>query len=396
MLSNNHIVPVVMFHSVGLEKQSWIFAGISEPLECFEEKISMLVDDGYRFIFWNELFAHMSGTKPPLYRSIMLTFDDGYLDNWVYVYPILKKYDVKATIFVNPEFVDPLTIKRPTMEDVDSGAVAISDLKTKGFLNWVEMREMEASGLIDIQSHALTHTWYFSAPELVDFQYPGDPSYPWLAWNAHPDKKPYYMIEDQTKILPLGTPVYKHRKALTTKIFFPPEKISEGISGYINANGGELFFQNEAWKEILNKIHDDLMKKYAGNARLETKEEYNTRIFNELRMSRKIIEKRLEKQVKYICWPGGGYNKTVLQLAREAGYHSWTLASRDISAFKNRPGADPQQIKRISSFSRYTLPGQEPLGHAGGHYFRCGIERHKGSALHKWLGRAILLQKIFQ
>ena len=40
-------------------------------------------------------------------KDIVLTFDDGYLDNWVFAYPLLEKYNLRGTIFVNPEFVDP-------------------------------------------------------------------------------------------------------------------------------------------------------------------------------------------------------------------------------------------------------------------------------------------------
>ena len=86
--------------------------------------------------FWSELFDHMAGSKPPLRDSIFLSFDDGYLDNWTYVFPILKKYGMKATIFVSPDFVDPTETVRPNLDDQHAGRCTSEDLSPAGFLSW--------------------------------------------------------------------------------------------------------------------------------------------------------------------------------------------------------------------------------------------------------------------
>ncbi len=390
MLANDEIIPVVMFHSVGLAETDWCFSHISEPLECFEEKIAHLARAGYQFLFWDDLYEHMSGRRKVSGKSVMLTFDDGYLDNWVFVYPLLRKYGAKGTIFVNPEFVDDSITARPTMEDVAAGKVPGSRLQTTGFLSWPEMRIMEASGLVDIQSHSLTHTWYYSGPEVKDFHRPGDNRYPWLAWNAKPEKKPYYMAEDQSGFIPAGTPVYAHEKALVCRRYFPPEGVLEEMADFVSKHGGADFFCKEGWKERLRGYHVSLMEKYGSEGRTETEEEYEQRIFFELIESRRRIEENLQKKVEYICWPGGGYRDIVLTLARRAGYKAWTLASRDQSSFRNYFGVGPEQVKRVGSFTRYQIPGGDPLGYAGSRYFISGIERHKGSLFHSWFGRALL------
>lgn len=391
MFIDHVIIPVVMFHSVGLENTDWVFSHISEPLKTFEEKIVSLVSSDYHFIFWDELYDHMAGVKQVPRKSIMLTFDDGYLDNWVYVFPILKKYNAKATIFINPEFIDPSDEVRPNLEDMRSGKIKEHDLKPMGFLNWEEMRLMEKSGLVDIQSHALTHTWYFSGPKLIDFHKPGDKKYPWLAWNLRPEQKPFYIQNGQSEIIPLGMPIYEYEKAMICKKYFPPEKVVKGITMLVEQRGGKDFFHQPHWKEELRKHHDKLMEKYKDEGYYETSVEYKKRVLKELQGSKEIIEKNLNKQVDFICWPGGGYNQEILSLAKEVGYKAWTLSSRDQSNYRNRLGADPTQIKRIGSFSKYRTQSGKEYGYAGRYYFIAGIRRHKGSFFFKWFGRILLV-----
>jgi len=396
MFIKDDIIPAVMFHSVGLEGTDWTFSHISEPLERFEEKIANLVSSDYQFIFWKDLFDHMSGLRQAPSKSIMLTFDDGYLDNWVYAFPILKKFGAKATVFVNPEFIDPSAEPRPTLDDVWTGNLREQDLSAKGFLNLAEMKKMEETGLVDIQSHALTHTWYFSGSKLVDFHKPGDKKYPWLAWNMRPDLKPFYMLKSENNIVPWGTPIYEYEKALICRRYFPPEDVAEKIETFVKQRGDEVFFQKKGWEKELREYHDELMNEYKHKDRFENKDEYMNRVFSELSRSKQILEKALNKEIRFICWPGGAYNEDVTAMAKKAGYKAWTTSSQDQTNFRNRFGGDPTRIKRIGSFSKYRIGGKREYGYAGAYYFICGIERHKGSLIHKWIGRSLLMLEILK
>ena len=100
--------------------------------------------------------ANPTGQLSPVQNPLIITFDDGYLDNWLLVFPLLKKYKFKSTIFISPEFVDQ-----------KHGIRSIN--YNPGFLSWDEMMLMEASGLIDIQSHTMTHTKYFVSEKIKAF-----------------------------------------------------------------------------------------------------------------------------------------------------------------------------------------------------------------------------------
>lgn len=133
--------------------------------DVFEKQIQYLKKHGFTAINSDDLFQIIKGEKASLPKPVMITFDDGWLDNWIYAFPILKKYEMKAVIFIITSLIpengrrlradegntSTLPEHKECLRNVDAGNAA------KVMLSWEEMREMEASGLIDIQSHTHTH-----------------------------------------------------------------------------------------------------------------------------------------------------------------------------------------------------------------------------------------------
>jgi peptidoglycan/xylan/chitin deacetylase (PgdA/CDA1 family) len=320
-------VPILMYHSVS-DHQDWLWGHLSCPVKVFEDHVRTLANGGFTAISLQEWYDHLQkgASLPP--KPVLLTFDDGYLDNWVYAYPILKRYGFKGTIFVCPEFVDPTETLRPNLDDVQTGRVTGTGLKSIGFLSWREMSVMESDGVMDIQSHALTHTWYYSGEQIIDWHHPGDP-YPWLAWNTRPERKYLWMNEDQSLFVPWGTPIYVHERSLKASRYFPDPNLTDLFLEYVDSRGGKLFFQRPDWQDELSSL---VQQHHAPNNlhyRSEGTLDYEARVRYELGASKEIISSKVRKSVHFLCWPGGAYTRKAEHIAHEVGYWAMTLSSED-------------------------------------------------------------------
>ena len=122
-------VPVLNYHQVNDEKHS----ALTLHVDQFREQMEYLHNQGYNTITLAQLYDYLeNGTELPN-KPIVITFDDGYVDNYNNALPILKEYNMKATLFM------------------------ISDAaNTPGFVSTEQMHQMEAGGF-DIQGHTNHH-----------------------------------------------------------------------------------------------------------------------------------------------------------------------------------------------------------------------------------------------
>ncbi|MBE0674531.1 MAG: polysaccharide deacetylase family protein, partial [Bacteroidales bacterium] len=171
-MADLNILSVIYYHSVGPVKKDWENSFLTTGTDVFEEHLAWL-SRRYTTISLMEYWQIRNGLIPPVKNPLVITFDDGYLDNWVWAFPLLRKYGMKATIFISPDFVDEASGCRPKSDDETPGGTGSKELNGWGFLSWDEMRMMESSGLIDIQSHAMTHSRYFVSDKLTGFHRPG-------------------------------------------------------------------------------------------------------------------------------------------------------------------------------------------------------------------------------
>ena len=373
------VVPVLMFHSIGIWNENWIWKSMSESLDVFETLLERLRRGGYRTVGLSELYEHMAGRRTLPRNSIVLTFDDGYLDNWVVAAPLLRKYGMKGVVYVSPDFVQDGDVVRPSLEDVWAGRLNDGDLDKVGFMNWAELRALDEEQVLDVQCHGLTHTWYFSEPRVVDIHRPRDVfPYPWLSWNARPERKPFYLTEPQQAFVDWGHPVFVHEKSLITKRFFPDTSCIEEVTDYVGKHGGAQFFDAGDWREKLVSRFGVLDGTTAFPGHVESDSDYRERVLGELVESRRQLEARLNKEVKFLSWPGGGVNRQTAELAESAGYLSQTLSSWQQPSARNRPGSDPAGIKRVAGRSKVHWRGKW-IANGGSWWIMQRVLQHQGS-----------------
>ena len=376
MNSDRTAIPVIMYHSIGRPIPDWKWSFLTVPVKIFEDHLKWLSKTGYQTVDLYELYAHTSGQTKLPQRSVVLTFDDGYLDNWTYAAALLSKYGFKGTVFVNPEFVDPRDIVRPTLKDMWDGKIQDSELQVRGFMSWPELQLLSRKGPLSIQSHAMTHTWYPAGPKIVDFHHPED-GYYWLDWNEYPGKKPFYLKKPGVSNVPFGTPIYEHEKSLAVKRFFPNPSVAEALVAYVRKKGCENFFEkkNWDWREQLFKEASCLEKKLDNTGYFETESCQDERYRFELSEAKKIIEEKLAKSVDFFFWPGGGYNDRSQSIALEI-YKSISLKRTDRSSNRNRTGDDPRLVRRISPELMH-LNGQ--YRYFCGRHFVCCLKKFEGA-----------------
>jgi len=140
-LRTKYINPVLMYHYVLDTELAKKDKRIVTP-ETFEKQIRFLKVNNYNVISVEEFAEFLKGKERPPRNTVVLTFDDGHLDNYENAYPILKKYGLPATMFVVVDY-----------------------LSEPNFVTEEQIREMSESGLITIGSHTLTEP---HLPSLTD------------------------------------------------------------------------------------------------------------------------------------------------------------------------------------------------------------------------------------
>lgn len=327
-----------MFHSVGNQHSEWNRKYLSISVTHFEKFCQYILKEKYQTLSLVEWY-NLSGTIGKEKRKyIVLTFDDGYLDNWVFVYPLLKKYGLKGTIFINPEFMDPCDYIRPNLDDVREGRVTLESLQTLGFLSWQELIKMDSEEVLQAQSHSMSHNFYFKSERIIDFYF-SQSDYDWISWFLNSSMKPFSLIKGASTLIPHGFPVFEFGRALSLRRFIPENSFIELLTQ-------ESKNLREDNKEKLIKIANNYLEKHGTYGRYETDEEMYSRYHYDIFESKRILEEKLNHKVDFLCWPGGGYNDLAISISKLAGYKASTISSND----KNYYPVDSYCYKRINRF----------------------------------------------
>lgn len=133
-------VPVLLYHHIA----PWPIAkakgqtSLDVDSNIFDQQMGFLKAKGYTFYFAQDLVNALISHTALSQKPIVITIDDGYDDVYTYAYPVLKKYDIKATLFI------------PTgLLGVSSGA--------NSYFSWDQLKDMLGSGLVMADNHTWSH-----------------------------------------------------------------------------------------------------------------------------------------------------------------------------------------------------------------------------------------------
>lgn len=129
MINDNRGVPVLYYHSIDDSEANEVILS----KENLRRQLTYIKDSGYTTLTMSELNDYIKNNKEIPEKSIVITFDDGYMDNYTNAFPILKELNMKATIFV-------------ISSGIDDGY----------YMSKEQLKELSNYG-IDIESHTKTH-----------------------------------------------------------------------------------------------------------------------------------------------------------------------------------------------------------------------------------------------
>jgi peptidoglycan/xylan/chitin deacetylase (PgdA/CDA1 family) len=122
-------IPILCYHRFGSRSSQ-----LAVSPAAFEAQMDYLARNGYHVIPLARLTGFLERGEPIPRKSVVLTIDDGYRSTYEVAFPVLRKYGFHATVFLYSDFV------------------GVPDA-----LTWPQMKELEASGLVNIQPHSKTH-----------------------------------------------------------------------------------------------------------------------------------------------------------------------------------------------------------------------------------------------
>lgn len=249
-------------------------------------------------------------------NAILVTFDDGYRNSYTNAFPILKKYNIKATIFLNTKYIG-------------------TDMS---YLNWNEIQEMYESGLIDFQLHTHTHTPVIRKPQIKGFFQEDEGEFV---------KREYFSIfnlndgeKDFRNFNFTGLPVFKIRSGIALRGMRIREDFLKKYEKIVKNSKFQSLSIKER-KKYLNRLFfqnkSEFFQEYS-------EEDFNRRVEFEIGENRRIIEEKLNKKAEYLAYPWGHRYEGDIKVLENLGVKGFILTKEG----KNKANFNIKKIVRIN------------------------------------------------
>ncbi|MGE4352492.1 MAG: polysaccharide deacetylase family protein [Oscillospiraceae bacterium] len=179
-------LPVFVYHAI-----------ISDPeksgddvitTESFRHDMAYLRDSGYHTVVMADIIAYVKYGTPLPEQPVMVTIDGGYYNNYLYAYPILRAYDLRAVFSVVGAETDKYTVKPDTNENYAR-------------CTWDQLREMQKSGVIELQNYTYD-LQYFKKNYIGTGHYVGEKLVAYRTWLYTDVTKMQNRFRDELGIVP--------------------------------------------------------------------------------------------------------------------------------------------------------------------------------------------------
>ena len=292
--TRKNFVLCLMYHSIDSEKNK---GGIF--VDEFEEHIKWIKD---KKTFKMEELKGLDYKLPK--NSILITFDDGYKNNYTLAFPILKKYNMKATIFLNTKFIE----------------------KDETYLNWDEIREMYKSGLIDFQLH--THSHQLTVKDIEVLAFYDNESSPYfkresysLFFDGNYDEK-----KDAKKLN--GLPVFKLRSKISIPGYKPKKNFVEKYRSIVELQENK---SEKEKKKFLNRLFKEKKDEFFDKI---SEEQFKETVKFEILENKKIISEKLGKVPDCLAYPWGHRYKGNREDIKKLGVDVFITTRKGVNSLK--------------------------------------------------------------
>ena len=129
---------VLVYHSITDKEVNNEWEENTTPKDLFERHMKYLVDNGYNVISCKDGIRYLMDSASIPSKTVSITFDDGYRNQYINALPILKKYDLPATLFLTVDFLRT----QPNREE---------------YINCPDIEEIRKFDIIDFGCHGSTH-----------------------------------------------------------------------------------------------------------------------------------------------------------------------------------------------------------------------------------------------
>lgn len=161
------VLPVLMYHHVSPAPGL-----VTVSPDNFHAQMHDLATAGWNTVGAADIAAFLSGAPLPA-RSVAITFDDGYLDNYIHAFPVLREFGLHATIFAVTNWLGDGPARQIganiALPDHRGCKAAIAAGRTdEVMLRWSEIEVMQGEGVVEVHSHTHTHTrWDRQLPDIA-------------------------------------------------------------------------------------------------------------------------------------------------------------------------------------------------------------------------------------